>query len=89
MATYRVRILDAATKDLGRLDQQVGRRILRRLNWLAANFENIRPEIMTAQLSGLYKLRVGSYRVLYDVLLDERLIAVHRIGHRRDVYRVR
>ena len=89
MATYQVRILDAALKDLGRLDKQVGRRILRRLNWLAVNFENIKPEIMTAQLSGLYKLSVGPYRVLYDVLLKERLIAVHRIGHRRDVYRVR
>ena len=89
MVAYRVHILDSAAEDLRRLDKQVGRRILRRLNWLADNFENIRPEIMTAQLSGLHKLRVGAYRVLYDVLLEERLIAVHRIGHRRDIYRTR
>jgi len=64
---YRVRILDAATRELERLDRLVGRRIVERINWLAANFETIRPEALTGDLAGFYKLRVGDYRVLYEI----------------------
>ena len=84
---YRVRILDAATRELERLDRLVGRRIVERLNWLAANFETIRPEALTGDLAGFYKLRVGDYRVLYEILHNEQALVIHVIGHRRDVYR--
>lgn len=86
---YRVRILDAATRELERLDEPVGRRIVERINWLATNLDAIRPDALTADLSGLYKLRVGDYRVLYEILHDEQTIVIHAIGHRRDVYRKR
>ncbi len=86
---YRVRILDAATRELERLDKQVGRRIVERINWLAANLNSIRPEALTGDLSGFYKLRVGDYRVLYEILHEEQTLLIHAIGHRRDVYRKR
>ena len=84
---YRVRILDAATRELERLDRLVGRRIVERINWLAANFETIRPEALTGDLAGFYKLRVGDYRVLYEILHNEQALVIHVISHRRDVYR--
>lgn len=34
-----------------------------------------------------WRLRVGSYRVLYEIDDDNRSITVVHIGHRRDVYR--
>jgi mRNA interferase RelE/StbE len=37
-------------------------------------------------LSG-YRLRVGDYRILYDVIPRERRVVVYAVGHRRDVYR--
>ncbi len=40
-------------------------------------------------LAGLYKLRVGDYRVIYEVLWDEETIVIHAIGHRREIYRRR
>ena len=86
---YRVRILPEATRELGRLDKPTGRRIVERINWLAANLENVGLEALTGDLSGLYKLRVGDYRVLYEILHEEPTIVVHAIGHRRDVYRTR
>ena len=86
---YRIRILDAATRELARLDKPAGRRIVERINWLAANLDNIRLEALTGELSGLYKLRVGDYRILYEVLYDEQIIVIHTIGHRREVYRKR
>jgi len=89
MAKYRVRILEAASRDLERLDKPTGRRIVQRINWLAANLDAIRLEALTGDLVGFYKLRVGDYRVIYEVLWDEEAIVIHAIGHRREIYRRR
>lgn len=89
MAEYRVRILEAASQDLARLDKLVGRRIVQRINWLAANLDTLRLEALTGDLEGFYKLRVGDYRVIYEVLRDEEAIVIHAIGHRREIYRGR
>jgi len=86
---YRVHILDAATKELARLDKPVGRRIAERINWLAANLDNIKPFPLTGDLAGLYKLRIGDYRAVYEIIRVERTIIIHKIGHRRDIYRKR
>ncbi|MFD6231026.1 type II toxin-antitoxin system RelE/ParE family toxin [Streptomyces sp. NPDC060232] len=37
--------------------------------------------------SGLYRLRVGSYRIAYQVLDGELVVLVVKVGDRRDVYR--
>jgi mRNA interferase RelE/StbE len=89
MAEYRIRILKAAAQDLERLDKPIGRRIVQRINWLAANLDAIRLEPLTGELTGFYKLRVGDYRVIYEVLWDEGIIVIHAIGHRREIYRKR
>lgn len=86
---YHVLILDAATRELMQLDRTVGRRIVARIYWLAENLDYIKPEALTGDLAGLYKLRVGDYRILYEVLQDEQSIVIHQIGHRRDIYRRR
>ncbi len=86
---YRTRILEAAARDLARLDAAIARRIIARIRWLAENIENIRPEALTGDLAGLYKLRVGDYRVVYEILRDQHLIVIHFVGHRREVYRKR
>ena len=86
---YRVRILDEATRQLARLDKPVGRFVVRRINWLAENLDDIRPEALTGDLSRLYKLRAGDYRILYEILHDESIIVIHEIGHRKGIYRKR
>jgi len=86
---YRIRILKAATRELERLDKPFARRIAERVNWLAANLDNIRPEPFTGDLAGFYKFRIGDYRIIYEILHDEQVIVIHEIGHRRDIYRRR
>jgi mRNA interferase RelE/StbE len=83
---YSIRILDEASRDLLRLDKSVGVRIVERLRWLAENLENVKPEALISDLVGFYKLRVGDYRVIYDVLRDEQTIVIYSVGHRRDIY---
>lgn len=87
MAAYDLRVLNEAARDLEQLDKSVGRRVAKRLRWLSENLDNITPEALTGSLAGLYKFRIGDYRVFYEVLRDERIIVVHLIGHRRDIYK--
>ena len=54
MAEYCIRILKAVAQDLERLDKPTGRRIVQRINWLAANVDAIRLEALTGDLAGLY-----------------------------------
>lgn len=84
---YQIRIQDSAARELAQLDKQVARRVVKRTQWLAANVEAVKPDAPGGDLAGLYKLRVGDYRVVYEVLHSEQVIVVHLIGHRREIYR--
>lgn len=85
--SYGVEFRQEAVDRLRHLDKAVAQRILRRLKWLAENFDTVSPEVLTAELKGLFKLRVGSYRVIYEINRKERLIIVHLVGHRKDIYK--
>ena len=84
---YQIRILDVAERELAQLDKTVGRRIVKRIRWLAENIENVKPMPLTGDLAGFYKLRVGDYRVVYEILHVEQMLVIHLIGHRREIYR--
>jgi len=84
---YRVRLLDAATKELAKLDKLVARRVVERVNWLAENLKNVQHKTLTGEFEGLFKLRIGDYRVVYELIHNEQMIIVHVIGHRREIYR--
>jgi mRNA interferase RelE/StbE len=53
----------------------------------AAQKDDIRHLALKGDLSGLYKLRIGKYRVIYDLRTDIQVIVVIRAGKRSDVYR--
>ncbi len=87
---YEVEFTSAAESDLARLSKTIAQRILKKIRWLAENFENVTPEPLTGEWKGLYKLRVGDYRVLYTFSqVERRVIIVHLIKHRREVYKTR
>jgi len=94
MATYTIRLLKPASRELERLDKVVGTRVVRKLRWLGENLDDISPEPLKGRLRGLYKLREGDYRIAYEriayeIFKGERLIIVHLIGHRRDIYKMK
>lgn len=86
---YSVRLLKAATRDLEKLDRTVARAILDRLEWLSRNLHNTKLFPLKGDLRGLFKLREGSYRIIFEILHEEKVILVHAVGHRRDVYKQR
>ena len=84
--SYKIELRPEAIHDLESLDPSVVDRILKKLNWLKENFEIITPVPLKGELKGLFKLRVGDYRILYTHNKKQKLISVHLIGHRRDIY---
>jgi mRNA interferase RelE/StbE len=70
--------------DLRRLDRRVASRIIDKIEEELASAD-FRPVPLSGELKGLYKLRVGDYRVIYALSADR--VHVLEIGHRSDIYR--
>ena len=87
--TYQVKFVSEAAEDLIRLDKVIAQRILTKIRWLSDNFDNLTPKVLTSEWKGLFKLRVGSYRVVYTISQKDQLVTIHLIGHRRDIYKAR
>ena len=85
--SYRIEWEQDATQALDQLDIPVIHNILKRIDWLSVNFDNIRPKRLTGRLRGDFRLRVGDYRVIYSVNLNSRTIIIRLVGHRSDIYR--
>lgn len=84
---YHVTFTATAVEDLTRLSKPIAQRILIKIRWLAENFPVLTPEPLTGRWSGVYKLRVGDYRVLYTFDHADTSITVHFVRHRREVYK--
>ncbi len=84
---FTPRILKNASRQLKNLDPPVARRIIDQIQWLAEHFEEITPEPLKGDLAGLFKYREGDYRIIYEPLHKEKLIVVHEIGHRSEIYK--
>ncbi len=83
---YSVEFETQAINDLDVLDRGHCDRILKKINWLAKNLDQITPQALTGNLADFFKLRIGDYRVLYDFSREDQTITVIRVRHRRDVY---
>ncbi|MGO8881299.1 MAG: type II toxin-antitoxin system RelE family toxin [Desulfomonilaceae bacterium] len=84
--TYSIQILPSAQRELGALSKRDRNRIDIKILSLAST---PRPSgvISLTGLDGLYRLRVGDYRIIYRVVDNDLSILIVKIGHRKDVYR--
>jgi len=69
------------------LDKDIAQRVLDKLKWLLQDIDNITPIPLRGSLSGLYKLRTGDWRIIYDINHKEKLITIHKVGHRKEIYK--
>ena len=72
---------------LSKIDKPIARRITVKLAWFSENVETMNTLPLTGNLLGFYKLKVGAYRVVYEIDHNKKVITVHKIGHRRDIYK--
>jgi mRNA interferase RelE/StbE len=88
--TWRIEFAAAAARDLAGLDRQIARRILTFLEHGVAGSDDPRQvgaALRGGRLGGLWKYRVGDYRVIASLDDGVMLILVVSVGHRREVYR--
>jgi mRNA interferase RelE/StbE len=85
-APWTVVATRSANHDLKQLDPQVRKRVKDRLAELATSPHDCAG---VRQLKGRpqARLRVGDWRVIFETNVKRHEVVVHRVGHRRDVYR--
>jgi mRNA interferase RelE/StbE len=86
---WTVEFSATALKDLRALDRLAARRIATFLDERVAASTNPRAtgKALTGALKGLWRYRVGEYRLICDVQDHRIVVLVLRIGHRRQIYR--
>ena len=86
MASYKVTFKPSVEKDLRSLPQSSLKRIFKHIDGLKNNpFGRQSKKLSGAEQ--LYRVRIGDYRVIYEVDKDNRQIIIQYVRHRRDVYR--
>ena len=86
MPAYSISLKPSVAKDLQSLPRTVVSRVLQRIESLASSlFAPGAIKLVSAER--LYRVRVGDYRIIYEVDSEASLIQVHYIRHRREVYR--
>lgn len=88
-AGYRLAAYRRIEKDLTGFPQRTQESIRERIRALA---DDPRPS-GAVRLQGrpdehFYRVRVGDYRIVYDIRDDERVVRIILVGHRRDVYSI-
>jgi mRNA interferase RelE/StbE len=86
MDSYRIEFTRSAEKDLRRLERSRIASILQEISCLSID---PRPHGVK-KLAGAersYRIRLGDYRVVYEIEDDVLLVLVVRVAHRKDVYR--
>ena len=82
---YEVRLSKRANRELALLEQSTRSRVVARLEELGDD-PFPRGAIKLQGREGVYRIRVGDYRVLYEVFRKEGLVLVDKIDHRSGVY---
>ena len=81
---FSISFTKAALKSLKSIDKSEAKRILKKIELISDN--PYPQDYKKLKSSDAFRIRIGSYRVIYDIINDELLIRIIKIGHRRDIY---
>jgi len=85
MEKYRIEIKRSAQKEIQGLPKKDAQRVVAAIQRLAENPRGADSKKLSAQER--YGVRVGNYRILYEIHDTVLLILIVRVAHRKDVYR--
>jgi mRNA interferase RelE/StbE len=83
---YRILLERSAERDLGRLSSEVHDRVIVAIQSLATNPRPPGCRKLVGSKSD-WRIRVGNYRVIYEIADAIHVVRVNRVRHRREVYR--
>ena len=88
MPLYEVELIRSARKEFEVLPLKIRSKIIDALSLLARNpYSNLLNIKKMRDKHDLYRVRIGDYRVVYEIRKQYLVVLVIKIGHRSDVYR--
>ncbi|MDD5215177.1 MAG: type II toxin-antitoxin system RelE/ParE family toxin [Methylococcales bacterium] len=86
---WQIEVLPQAVKSLKELDNADRKRLLNFINNDLPHFENPRQQgkALQGELRGMWRYRVGNFRLLCRIIDAQIVISVVEIGHRSKVYK--
>jgi mRNA interferase RelE/StbE len=84
--SHTVQLAPAAKRQLRKLDRSIQERVVRRLEKLEKDPRPPGVEKMEGDES-TYRIRMGEYRILYEIRDKVLVVLVLKVGHRREIYR--
>ncbi len=86
---YQVKFSEHAVKELKKLDKQIARVIK---NWVIKNLVDttdprLHGKALTGTLSGVWRYRVGDYRLFAEIYDRQLIIFLFETAHRREIYK--
>lgn len=88
MISYKVEFVKSAQKEFNRLSKGIQDKVTKALYLLAQDpFSELLKIKKLKGADQLYRLRLGDYRVVYEVRQNVLVVVVIKIGHRKDIYR--
>lgn len=85
-AIYRLRIAPVARRQIAQLPRQVQGKLRLSIRSLGTTPRPRGAKLLSTDRK-LWRIRVGDYRIIYEIRDGELIVLVIRVGHRRDVYR--
>ena len=85
--SYRIEFHQSAQKELAALPRKIQRRMDTKIQGLADNPRPPAAKPIQGKLKGLYRVRVGDYRIIYQVLKRRVVVYIVRIRDRKDAYK--
>ena len=83
---YRIEVQRSAAKSLKSIPKFDRNRIIKKIDSFAEQLPNPKTTKMKGN-NPFHKVRVGDYRVIYEIQNDVLLILIVKVGHRKDIYR--
>jgi len=85
---YNIKFSSDAEKSLKKLDKSTVKRVFIALDQLSNDPFNLpNTKKMKGKEENVYRLRVGNYRIIYEIINHELIIFVVRMGPRGDIYK--
>ena len=85
MARYKLLFKKSVSKDFRALPKKDVRKILERINALADDPRSSACKKLSGQ--EFYRVRQGVYRIIYEIIDDQLIIHIIKVGHRSTAYK--
>jgi len=86
MGSYEIQWKKSAISDLYKIDKRFFNRIIKAVETLATSPSTQKSKKLHGA-KHIYRLRVGNYRIVYEVNIAAKIITVYHVRHRKDIYR--